>query len=137
MANYLLDHTLDAWGDWATASHYWMLLRSDFVQDRTDHYVADLVAYEVGVAGYARQAVTGEVRSVDTTNHRVSYSCDDVTFAGLAAGETIGWAVIYKVVTNDSDHLLLCVADLTNTPTSDGTIILNVGAEINAQNQIA
>lgn len=137
MGGYLFDHGLDDWRTWTTASHVWMLLRDDYVADRSDHYVADLVAYELSVSGYARQPVTGATRTVDTTNHRIGYTCADVTFAGLAAGEVVGWAVIYKAVNDDSDHIMLCVADLTNTPTSDGTIILDVGAEINGHVQTA
>lgn len=136
-ANYLTDHGLDQWGDWETANHSWMLLQSTYVVDRTDRYVADLVASELSVGGYARQAVANEVRSVDTVNHKVSYTCDDVTFAGLSAGQTIGFAVIYKVVTNDADHLVLCIADIDNVPTSDGTLTINVGTEIHGLIQTA
>ena len=53
----------------------------------------------------------------------------DVTFTGLAAGATIGWAILYRYstsggTTSDTGQDLIAAYDVTDTPTNGGDITI-------------
>jgi hypothetical protein len=89
-----------------------MLLNSDYVGPLTAQYVSEIVAHEITAAGYARQTLTGRSLTRDDTNFVETLDANDVTFAGLASGQTIRAAVAYKFGTNDADSLLVFNYDM-------------------------
>lgn len=116
---FLNSNTLDL--DDGGATYTVLLLQSSESYDPDDVYVADL-ANEISVSGYSRQTLSGRVVAQDDTNDRADFSGNNVTFTALVAGQTIGAAVIFKFVTNDSDSLLVCYHDLTNTATDGSNV---------------
>lgn len=73
---------------------------------------------ELSSAGYARQALTGEVTSQDDVNDRAEFDADDVTFPSVsqAAAEQAVAAVIYKHVTDDTDAIPIAHIDTGGFP---------------------
>lgn len=86
----------------------WMLLQDTYVFSADDHYVADIVADECNVAGYARVNAAGRTRTVNLSpTNTIKYDCDDVDFGTPAVGNiTVGMA-LFKFVTNDADSILI------------------------------
>lgn len=97
-----------------------LLVKSTYTFDKDHNFVADVISgsLEISVSGYSRQALTSEAATEDDTNDRAYFDADDPTFAALASGQTIGGAVVYKLVTNDADSPVLFFLDLTDTPTN-------------------
>lgn len=104
---------LDAGGD----TYRVLLLKSSETYDPDDVYVSDL-ANEI--TGTTRQDLGGRVVAQDDTNDRADFSGNNVTFPTVPATQTIGSAVIYKFVTNDSDSILVAYFDLDDTA-ADGS----------------
>lgn len=85
--------------------------------------------YEIAVGGYSRQTLAGLVRFEDDTNDFAGLDANDVTFAALAAGATVGGAVLYRYsssggTTGDSGQELIAFYDVTDTPTNGGDITI-------------
>lgn len=94
-----------------------LLVQSTYTFSPTNNYIADLSAHEISVSGYSRQALSGETVVEDDTNHRAYLDASDVTFTGLAAGQTIGGAVIYRHTGSDATAPLLCYVAIAATAT--------------------
>ena len=90
----------------------------------THHVVSDVSANEISVAGYSRQALTTKAINEDDTNHFAYLSADNVTFSGLAAGQTIGGAILYIYNASDASANLIAFYDVTDTATNGGDIII-------------
>jgi hypothetical protein len=111
--------------DWLADTIRIMLLKSSFTPDLdADIFVADVSADELGVAGYARITLANKFSTKDNANNRTDYGADNPVWAALAAGETIGWAVVFKLVTNDADSPVICVLDGADVATNGGQITL-------------
>ncbi len=83
----------------------------------------DPQSHEVGVSGYSRQALASPVVTRDDTNDFAYLDGTDTVFAALAAGETVGGAILYKDAGGaDTANPLLAFYDLTDTPTNGGSI---------------
>ncbi|MCL4764528.1 MAG: hypothetical protein KJ018_22570, partial [Burkholderiales bacterium] len=80
--------------------------------------VNDIVANELAVSGYARQAIAGETVTEDDANDFAYLDATDATFSALATGATIGWAALLRQVTNDTDSPVYAGYDVTDTPTN-------------------
>lgn len=100
--------------DWATADVRLLLLDAagSYVADPDDEFVADLTpgSNELATTNYARAALANQVVTRDDVNDRAAWTADDVVFAGLgpsSGGPTIGGAVLYVHVTDDSDSWLV------------------------------
>lgn len=102
------------------------LLKSSAAPDRTANFVSDVVAgsAEISVSGYSRQTLGSKTVTESDASSRVEYDAADAAFTGLASGQTIGWAFVYKEVTNDADSPVICILDLTDTPTNGGDITI-------------
>lgn len=104
-----------------------MLVKSTYVEN-ADHLTVDdgsandPASHEITVAGYARGALAGKVVTRDDTNDFAYLDGTDQLFAALAAGETIGGAVLYRHSGVDSGNILLSYYDLANTPTNGGDV---------------
>lgn len=129
MADLIYDYGLDEWRTWTTGTFEWMGLQDTYTPSRTHHYVSDVNTHEIGVSGYARDTVTTPARTVNTTLHRITYDCDDPNFGSPVAGETVGYVVLYQLVTNDSDSILLALYDIGDFATDGGLFSPVIGAE--------
>lgn len=61
--------------------------------------------------------------TLNGTDHRIEYSCDDIAFLNVAAGAEINKVVFFKFVTNDADSIPIGVDNIDpQTPGSTVTI---------------
>jgi hypothetical protein len=99
-----------------------LLVKSTYTFDKTHNFVADVIAgaQEISVSGYARQTLANKSVTEDDVNHRAYLDADDATFTGLAAGQTIGGAVVFQQVTNDADSPALLFYDINPDVPTDG-----------------
>ena len=110
-----------------------MLLTTGYTSDDAHNTVddgttADPASYEIAVGGYARQSMALSAFE-DDTNDFAGLDSPDKTFSALAAGATIGWAVVYRYstsggTTSDTGQDLLAAYTLTATPTNGGDITI-------------
>jgi len=102
-----------------------LLLNTSATPNADTNVINDVVANEISVGGYSRQALTGETVTEDDTNDFAYFDANDVTFTALAAGQTIGWACLFRQTGSDATAPIYCNYDLTDTPTngSDVTIV--------------
>lgn len=126
-AKYMLaDGTLDL----PTAADLRVLLvNTSYVFDPDHNFVSDVVANEISAGGYSRQPLTGETITEDDTNDFAYLHADNVAFGALAAGQTIGGAILFKYNASDSAAEVIAFYDVTDTPTNGGTITLNWAAD--------
>jgi hypothetical protein len=110
-----------------------MLVTTDYTANQDHNTVddgttADPKSYEIGVGGYARQNLANKVRFEDDTNDFAGLDADNVTFASLVAGATIGAAVAFRYsssgTTSDTGQELLSYYEVTATPTNGGDITI-------------
>lgn len=109
--DFVFDAALDQWYDWDTTPVQWLLLNGNYTPDRSGQvWVSDVVAWEVAVSNYARQAGTGQTRTVDTALHRIVYDCADPTFGGLdTSAPGISALCLAKTGADDASSLLLAI----------------------------
>lgn len=124
----LLDGTADL--DAGTPELRCLLLKSGVSFDVDHNVVNDLVpgTNEISVSGYARQTLSGVALTENDTNDRGEAEANQVTFSSLAAGQTIGAAVVYKRASAGSDtdasDWLIGYYDVTDTPTNGGDVVI-------------
>lgn len=66
---------------------------------------------EITVTSYARQTVSGKAVTVDDTNDRGIFDCDNVAFGTLESGQTVEAIIFYKEVNDDTDSVPLLYID--------------------------
>lgn len=117
--DFIFDAALDQWHDWETTGTQWLLLNGNYPPDRVGQvWVSDVVLYEVVASGYQRQLVAGATRIVDTTQHRVTYDCDDPDFGDFTRDALgVSKLCLAKVGAGDGTSLLLAAYDLSDTGT--------------------
>lgn len=103
-----------------------LLVKSTYVFDATHNTVADVVAgaQEISVGGYVRVALTTKTLTEDDGNGIAYLDADDVLFAALAAGQTVGGAVLYKFNAADASAEVVAFYDVTDTATNGGDITI-------------
>lgn len=117
----LLDGTLDL----PTAADLRVLLVTTAYAFDADHnFVSDVVASELSVGGYARQPLTTETITEDDASDFAYLDADDTAFGALAAGQTIGGAVVYKFNAADAAAEVIGFYDLVDTATNGGTVTI-------------
>jgi len=104
-----------------------LLVQSTYTFDPTHSFIDngdanDPQSHEVSVSGYARVALTTETVTRNDTDDYVSFTADDITFATLAAGQTVGGMVVFRHTGTDTTAPLLAFFDLANTPTDGGDL---------------
>lgn len=107
---------------WASDTIKIRLVPSSVTPDKDNTVMTGLTA--IGTD----QTLGSKTRTEDTTNDRIVYDAADPTWTAVAGGSTIGWAVVYKLVTNDADSPPLFVIDLTDTPTNGGDVTIQFSA---------
>ncbi len=114
-----------------------MLVTTGYVENQDHNFVGSNTSsgangepsvYEISVGGYSRQNVTLTAFE-DDTNDFAGLDSTDKTFSSLAAGATIGGAVLYRFstsggTTGDSGQDLIAYYTLTATPTNGGDITI-------------
>jgi hypothetical protein len=97
--------------------------------DETHNFVSDVTGHanntEMTVGGYSRQDLgsLSTAADPDPTDEGLAQA-QKSTFTALAAGETIGAAVVYRFGTVDGDSEVIAFYDLADTPTNGGDIEL-------------
>lgn len=106
-----------------------LLVQSTYTANKDHLFVDDGSAndpqsHELSVSGYARQALANEAVTRDDTNDFAYMDADDTVFTGLAAGQTIGGAIVFRHTGVDTTAPLIAFYDLPDTPTNGGNITL-------------
>jgi hypothetical protein len=117
------------WSGGVDADYKWMLVTSSYTPD-PDHDNPDdgPAANEIAGGTYARQNIATRTKSADDSVDKGLHSADNPTFTGLVAAAP-KYLIGYRVVTNDTDHQLVCWIDLgTVSVTGDLTCKLDGGA---------
>lgn len=118
------------WAAGAAGAYKVMLVTSSYTPDADHDFpnAAGLASNEITGGTYARQDLAGRATAVNDTTNAGEHSADNVTFLGLSAAAP-KYAIIYRVVTNDTDHQLVCWIDL-GTVAITGNLVLqwNAGA---------
>lgn len=127
---------MGAWGSTAvnfTGDVYRvMLMKSSYTFDENHDFVDDISASEISLTGYSRQTLAGKSVNWDNTNKRAYIDATDPNWASIAAGDTIGGAVIYRQTGgNDSTPAnddLVCFLDPTDLVTNGSSVTLQFDA---------
>lgn len=97
---------------WASDTIKARLVASSVTPDKDDTAMTGYTA--IGTD----QTLANKTKTKDTTNDKIVFSCDALTWSAVAAGSTVGWVVIYKFVTDDAGSTPIAVIDVTDTPTN-------------------
>lgn len=99
-----------------------ILVSDSYSFTQTDDYVGgDVSTAELSGVGYSRKALTGEAVSVEGT--KAVFDADNVNWASIAAGETIGGIIVYKHVgADDNANPLILWVDTSNLATGGGAV---------------
>lgn len=116
------------------AAYYAMLVTTAYTAALTHNTVddgttSDPLSYEINTSGYARQAVAISAYEEDDTNNFAFLNATDTTYESLAAGATIGAAVVYIYstsggTTSDTGQELVAYYSVTATPTNGGNVTI-------------
>ena len=110
-----------------------MLVTTGYTSDDAHNLVDDGTtndpkSYEISVGGYSRQTLASRTVFEDDGNDFAGLDATDATFSSLAAGATIGWAILYRYssasTTSDTGQDLIAAYDVTDTPTNGGDITI-------------
>jgi hypothetical protein len=135
VANYVFNRGkyIVATADMTATTWRVMLLTTGFTSDDAfntvdDGTTSDPLSYEIGVSGYSRASLALTAFE-DDSNDFAGLDGSDKTFSSLAAGATVGWAVVYRYstsggTTSDTGQDLLSAYTLTATPTNGGDITI-------------
>lgn len=113
------------WAAGADSAYKAMLVTGSYTPnpDHTTPNATGLASNEVTGGSYARQNVAGRARTKDDTNDRYDHSANNPTFAGLSSAAP-RYVVIYRAVTDDSDHQLVCCIDLGEGLSVTGNLLV-------------
>lgn len=97
----------------------------DFVDDGT---ADDIASHEINVPGYtpgfgsaSRKVPANRLLRRDDAGVEIEFDFDDVVWAALAAGVTIGGVALIVEKTSDSDSWVVAFDDLIGNVSTDGT----------------
>jgi hypothetical protein len=115
-----------------------MLVKSTYSFNRDHLFVQeagfspnDPKSHEITVSGYAREALASKVVTRDDTNNFTYLDADDVVFAALATGETVGGAILFRHTGTDTTAPVISFYDLTDTPTNGGDLTVRWNSPAN------
>lgn len=103
-----------------------LLLKSSYTPNKDHNFVADVVASsaEISVAGYARQTLASKTLTEDDTNDMVYLDANDVTFPGLATGQTFQYPVMFRHTGSDATAPVISAYDVGATPTAGTDVVI-------------
>jgi hypothetical protein len=107
--------------DWDAAGQTFRLLLTTaaYTPDIDAHVFVSSVTNEHSGGAYVRKDVLNRSVVLDLTNDRADYKADNVTWTAINSG-LAAWAILFKLVTNDADSLLIAAIDIPDT-TFNGT----------------
>jgi hypothetical protein len=102
-----------------------LLVDDTYVFEPDEEYVTELSSYEVTGTGYTRKAVGGRSIYKDDAEDEAEWRASKLVWGALDVG-TVGGAVLYKHVTDDTDSPLIAYVQPDGVPyaTSGGTVEL-------------
>lgn len=74
------------------------------------------------------QTLTTKTKTKNTTDDRVEFDSDPITWSAVAGGSTVGWIAIFKFVTDDAGSTPIAVIDVADTATNGGDLTYTPGA---------
>lgn len=95
-----------------------LLVNSGYVFSKAHNFVADVAANEISAVGYARQTLANKVVVEDDSNNRAYLDADDPVFPSMAAGQTIGGAVLFRHTGNDATAPCIIFIDVADVATA-------------------
>lgn len=119
----VLDRTIDLVGDTLKV----ILVTSSYTPDKDHDFANDLAGelsgtgYTGGFNGSGRKTLAGKAFSTDTTNDRVEWTFDAVTWSAINAGSP-KYAIVVKEITNDAATRLIAYLDLGTVSTNGGDL---------------
>lgn len=102
------------WAAGADAAYKVMLVTSSYVPnpDHDHPNASGLAANEIAGGTYARQNVANRTKTKNDTTNAYEHAADNVLFEGLTGPATPKYAIVLRVVNDDTDHQLVCCVDL-------------------------
>ncbi len=100
------------WTAGADSAYKVMLVTTSYTPNADHDFVSDVVANEIAGGSYARQNVATRTKAIDDATDKATHSADNPTFTALAGPAAPRYAIVYRVVTVDADHQLVCCIDL-------------------------
>jgi len=99
---------------WGTSTLKVMLLKPTYTFNRDDDAVSTLATHELSSANYARKTLAGFSSSVNQTLDRAYLDAADVSWGSpaIAAGQSIGFAVVFRDSGSDATSIPLLCFDL-------------------------
>lgn len=98
-----------------------LLVDDNYSFDEDDDYVDDVSGDELSGVGYERKALTGEAVTAEAIG--AVFDADNVNWASIAAGETIGGIIVYEHTgADDSANPLILWVDTSNLATGGGAV---------------
>lgn len=105
-----------------------LLVNSGYVFSKAHDFIADVVANEISAAGYARQTLAGKVVTEDDANNRAYLDADDPVFPSMAAGQTIGGAIVFRHTGSDATAPIVTFIDVADVATAGTAFTLTFAA---------
>jgi hypothetical protein len=105
-----------------------LLVNGSYAFSAAHNFVSEVVANEIAAAGYARTALTTKTVTEDDAGGFAYLDADDVVWASVAIGPTIGGAILYKYNAADAAAELIAFYDLTDTPANGQQVTLQWAA---------
>lgn len=116
MPDVIFPTGLPRWSGLDNTNYRWMLLLDTYVPSCiTDINPNDISADELTDGSYARVTLSGATETISTSPCQVSYDATDPTFSALDGAEDVGWLVLFELVTNDADSILMAAYKLEHT----------------------
>jgi hypothetical protein len=119
----ILDRNVDLLADTIKV----MLVKSGYAPNLDNQFIDEGGANDPvdhRVTGTTDQTLAGKVIGKDTTGDFAYFDANDATFALVPSGETAAGVVIYKSTGVDTTSKILGFADITDTPTNGGDIVI-------------
>ena len=126
MANIGYDKGKRALLDWLITQDARVgLFDNGYSPSASDNFLSTITAHEIGVTGYARQVLAGMAVTQDDANTRAYFTANNNVWAALAAGATLGWAVVYVNTGSDATSKLYGAFQIIPaTPTNGGSFTI-------------
>jgi len=89
--------------------------------------------------GYERKSVSGFSISLDSSNNKVNFDCNDVSYTAIDTNEDLRAMILYVKNTNDSDSVLVGYFQGEVLPTngSDISLAISVSGLADVVNQLS
>lgn len=124
MADTLYTRGLPLWGGLDDSNFWFMLVDSTYTPDPDDNFVSAAVSAELADVSYDRIALTGSSISYNDTLDRAIFSCNDVVWPSLAGAETVDHVILFKLISDDSDSVLMAAWDVAGTSNGQDMIFV-------------